>query len=267
MRMNLYLNMTILFSLLLCSLEPTEYISPRSVARKAKQMKESPYFLVICTDAAHFNYDDGLEFLKSWRKHPQGSRKDGTVGHAWIVLSGTLNGQAVFIEGGHSGERGVHSLTYMEEVDFLKKQGDPNPVRALFEPLKDGYFQKGRGCHFPSFAAKIDLTEEQFLMIISFIHPKRYPYKDYSLTGRQCASFAAQVAALAGVNINSEVTLKLPQTFNVGKEKIVLFQDPKFSEITFSTPDVVEQELIRLVLEGKLECALDWYYIPRAVKI
>lgn len=241
-------------------LESTEYLSPRLAARKAVPMKESPFFLVLCTDAPHFNYEDGSRFVQSWRKHPQGARKDGTVGHAWILLGGFLDGKRVYIEGGHSGERGVHNLTYMEGVDALARQGDPNPIRYLFEPLNDGYFEKGPGTHLPTFAAKVDLTQEQFLSIVSFINPRRYPYKTYSLTGRQCASFVVQVAGLAGISIESEVTLNLPATFCFRGESVILYRDERFSKITFSSPDMIEQELIRLVKERKAECALDWYF-------
>ncbi|WP_143406449.1 hypothetical protein [Estrella lausannensis] len=223
-------------------------------------MKPSPCFLVMLVDAPHFDYSDGDLFLRSWRKHPQGGRKDGTVGHAWIYLRGVKDGKVVEIEGGHSGERGVRSLTYMEGVDLLIQRGEKNPVRYLFESLEDGYFESGSGTHRPTFAAKIDLTREQFEAILAYIHPSCYPYKSYSLTGRQCASFVVQVAALADLSITAEVTLPLPKCVRVGRQYFSLYEDEKYSTITFCSPDMVEQELIRRVFEGRAEYALDWYF-------
>jgi len=246
------------------TLHSTEYLCPTRAALKARPMTESPYFLVLCVDAPHFNYEDGLSFLQSWQKHPQGARKDGTVGHSWIMLKGTFRGKPVIIEGGQSGETGFNGKTYMERVAELIEAKDENPARALFEPLADGYFEKGPGTHFPTFAAKIDLTQEQFEALLRYIHPKNHPYERYSLTGNQCASYVAKVAELAGVKIESQVTMPLPSEFYAGGEHVVLYKDPKFSEITFSTPDKIEQELIRLVREGRAECALDWYYIMKA---
>lgn len=246
--------------------QPTSYISPRIVAKRAPPMKESSYFLVILADAPHFDYSDGRRFIRSWRKHPQGGRKDGTVGHAWIYLKGEMGGKPVELEGGHSGERGGRSLTYMEGVDYLISCGEPNPIRYLFEPLEDGYFEPGPGTHSPTFAAKVDLSKEQFEAILAYIHPTRYPYRSYSLTGRQCASFAVQVAALADLMIDAEVILPLPKTVKVGRETFTLYENEKYSSITFCSPDMVEQELIRRVLEGKAECALDWYLNKRVQK-
>lgn len=239
---------------------PTRYLSPRHAVKRWAPMKKTPFFLVILADAPHFDYSDGTRFLRSWRKHPQGGRKDGTVGHAWIYLRGIKHGKVVEIEGGHSGERGRHSLTYMEGVDLLIRKGERNPVSYLFESLEDGYFEAGPGTHRPTFAAKIDLTEEQFEAILAYINPACYPYKSYSLTGRQCASFVVQVAALAGLSIKAEVTLPLPRCVKIGSEVFSFYEDDKYSTITFCSPDMVEQELIRRVIEGKAEYALDWYF-------
>lgn len=216
---------------------------------------ESDYFLIILVDARHIDTSNSQTFLQTMTKHPANGSKEGDVGHAWIYLKG----RDFAIEGGHTGEYGVIRPRYADGMMQYLSQGDHNPVRYLWESLDDGIFQRGCGGHSPTYAAKFDLTQEQYESILTFIHPERYPYKKYSLTGRQCTSFVAQVAALAGIHLPTEVTMKIYPTAKISRERVRLWNDPQYASITFSSPDALEQSLIAAVRRGEAQPALAWY--------
>lgn len=223
---------------------------------QSQEMSESDYFLVILVDARHLDYSNSQRFLQTFTKHPANGSKEGSVGHAWILLKG----KDCIVEGGHTGEYGIIRPRYVDGINQYIVQGDPNPVRYLWEPLNDGVFQKGAGGHTPSYAAKFDITEEQFHSILTFIHPKRYPYENYSLTGRQCTSLVAQVAALADIHLDTEVRMKILQQGKIAGCTIPFWRDPQYAELTFSTPDILEKSLMEKVQHGEAECALSWYF-------
>lgn len=223
-------------------------------------LKESDFFMVLLVDARHLDYSNSQSFLKTITKHPSNGCKDCSVGHAWIYLQGTdEKGRKIVIEGGHSGELGVVKPTYFNGMMELVQNGDENPVRYLWENLGDGFFQEGAGGHPVSFAARIPLNRSQFRNIRHFIDPRNYSYKDYSLTGRQCCSLLAQVAALVDLEMDIEITMKIEQEARVAGQKIKVWNDETFSQITFPSPDALERCLIQLVNRGEAEDATEWY--------
>lgn len=221
-------------------------------------LQETPYFLVVLVAARHLDYSDPHSFFKTLAKHPSDGSKNGDVGHAWIYLQGIYQGELVSLEGGHSGELGQHQPRYMEGVFLRYEEGDVNPISYLWESQKDGFFQIGSGRHAPTFAAKIDLTEAQFLRILKFI--ECYDFSDYAITGNQCCSFAAQVAAFAGLYLDCEISMQVDANMRLGGREICLWSDSAFSEITFSSPDILEKSLMQAVIEERAEYALSWYY-------
>ena len=227
---------------------------------KTSLTESTEYFIVFLVDAKHLDYTNSQTFLKTFTKHPSTGNKECNVGHAWIYLKGMdKNNKSIVIEGGHSGELGVSKLRYVDGISLLAQNNNGNPISYLWEPLNDGFFQQGNGGHNPTFAAKVNLTKQQFWDIYTFIHPKNYPYKEYSLTARQCASFIAQIAALLDICIESEVTLPINQyAFFLG-QKIPLWTDSRYSEITFSSPDIIEKSLFDLVSKGHAESVKYWY--------
>lgn len=222
-------------------------------------MQEDEYFLIILVDARHLDYTQTEKFLHSVAKHPSDGSKTRDVGHAWIYLQGRWQGQLLVIEGGHSGEREEHPPRYFDGIMNYHEAGYANPVEYLWTMREDGFFQKGSGGHRPTFAAKVTLTQEQFCRILRFIHPRHYPYRDYSLIGPQCSSFVTQVADLAGLHLSSYVTMYVAPRVCYEGRVIRLWQDPHYATMTFSTPDVIERSLMRAVREGRAEYALDWY--------
>lgn len=237
-----------------------------------KEMHETPYFLIILVDARHLDYTDNQSFFNTVAKHPDGS-KSRDIGHAWIYLRGVVEGKEVIIEGGHSGERGRIQARYFDgimnyndwgyanptEEEMCHPRYEPNPVKYLWTTQEDGFFQKGSGGHIPTFAAKIDLTEQQFQDIVKFIHPRHYAYHQYALTHHQCSSFVAQVASLADFYFDYEVSLSIqPSVFYRGYQ-IKLWEDPQYAVMIVASPDQIEKSLMEAVREGRAEYALDWY--------
>jgi len=235
-----------------------------------KIMVNSDFYLVFLVDAKHLDYSGSQPFLQTFTKHPDTHSKECNVGHAWIFLKGRdKNGKIITVEGGHSGETGLEKPRYFDGISDLIESHDPNPAKYLQECLEDGFFQQGSGNHIPTFAAKIDLTEQQFQDILTFIDPKNYPYKKYSLTQRQCASFITQIAALIDIELESEITLPIKREMFLGNQKIQLWTDEKYAEITFASPDILEKSLMKLTQHGQLEYALPFFITKkrnRAIK-
>src|SRR5262249_5795288 len=123
--------------------------------------------------------------------------------------------------------------------------------------LHDGYFQEGAGGHTPTFAVKYSLNEQQFQSILSFIIS--YNYREYSLTANQCSTFVAQVANLADHHLDHQITFQIDPEIVLHGEKVPFWTDPYYSQLTISSPDILEKSLMQEVVDGNAEYALDWY--------
>lgn len=233
--------------------------------------KQSDCFLVILTNARHLDYSTNHSFFKTVAKHPDDGCKQGDVGHAWIFLQGVKDGELVYLEGGYSGESGRFQARYfdgvMNNIDYGYANPTPeqmnapryeeNPAKYLWEIQHDGFFQWGPGCHRPTYAAKVNITQEQFELIWTFIN--NYPYREYSLINSQCSSFAAQIASLGGLDLDCEVHIPIDANLKVGKTYLHFWSDPCYSLLTVASPDMIEKGLMEAVQEERAEYALDWY--------
>jgi len=219
-------------------------------------MTISPRFLVLLVSARHLNYSDATTFISTIACHPDGSTR-GDVGHAWIYLEGEYGGERIAIEGGHCGELGVREPRYCDAIMRAEELREANPVCHLWDSLSDGFFQHSDGGHCASFAAKVDLTAEQFSSILKFI--KEYSFSSYSLTGQQCSSFVAQIAAIAGLYVDAAIEISIPSDIYFRGENIHLWSDPAYQSIVFSSPDCLEKALILATRQGKAQNALEWY--------
>lgn len=257
--MKKYFVVILLFLFPACSWKPKtveyqqQYVYLENVKSIPNVIKESEYYIIFLVDAKHLDYTDSQTLLKTFTKHPTNASKECSFGHAWIILKG----KDFFLEGGHSGELGLLKPRYVEGIQDLIQKGDENPISYLWESLEDGFFQKGNGGHNPTFAVKINLTEEEFENIQSFI--KCYPYKHYSLCARQCVTFIKQIAAIININFHTDFTLPLKKYLKIQSQNYPLWSDDQYSSITFSSPETLERSLIKLVLIGKGENALKWY--------
>ncbi len=237
----------------------------------SRQLRESDYFLVLAVEARHLDYTDNHSFLKTLAKHPSDGSKSGDVGHAWIYLQGMLEGECVYLEGGHSGELGIVQAKYFEGImnyidygyanpsccDLKHPRYEPNPIKYLWDTLQDGFFQQGAGRHQPTFAAKVDITCAQFQQILNFINT--YDFTNYAITRNQCSSFVAQVASLAGLELECQVTMSIDSQICIANENITLWNDPCYAQLTISSPDILERSLMAAVNEGRAENATCWY--------
>jgi hypothetical protein len=204
-----------------------------------------PYFIVFLVSARKLDTTSLPKFYHTLAKHPN-------VGHAWIYLQGDG-----ILEGGHSGERGIDQPRYADGVMDHLEWGVKNPVRYLWSSQVDGFFQAGNGGHKPTFAAKVDLTKQQYEQILAFI--KSYPFQEYSLTKNQCCTFLKQMGAIIGLDLEVEAFLKIDQWVILDGRRYQMWEDPCYSTLVFSSPDVLEASLKRLVKEGKAQSALGWY--------
>lgn len=231
----------------------------------------SPCFIVFLVDARHLDYTDNRSFFKTVAKHPSDGCKHGDVGHSWIYLQGEVDGQTVFIEGGHTGETGCRQAPYFDGIMNYLDYGyasptaeqralpryEPNPIKYLWETQRDGFFQWGAGNHRPTFAARVELSHDSFLRILAFV--QRYNYSAYALTGNQCSSFMAQVASLAGLELECEVTMQIAPQVHVGGRCMRLWEDPGYAQLTIATPDILEKSLMQAVRHGYATDAMAWY--------
>ncbi len=200
--------------------------------------KESCPHLYV--DAKGLDYSSTESFIRSM------SLNDGEVGHAWL----TLRFKDKVITGGHSGERGITQLRYCDAIQNNLDTGCQNPIQCLWEPQKDGFFQAGSGGHKATYSLKIPLTDATAKKIIKFI--QNYPFMEYSLTGNQCTAFCVQAAAIAGVYLEDRVTLPLSQYVRLKGKRYKLWSDPTFREISFSSPDILQESMKKFSWRRKL---------------
>jgi hypothetical protein len=193
-------------------------------------------------------------------KHPSDGSKNSDVGHSWVLLK-----TPCFVwEGGHSGETGEGQPRYFEGVALLAESGDENPIRYLWAIQKNGFLEAGSGDHFPTFAVKFDITEDQAAAIQNFL--RSYPYENYSMS-HNCCTLVAEVGRIIGLDLETEVAIYIPESVQMGSEAIPLRRCEDYSVIHVSSPDRLEKSL----RESEGEAALDWYkshyYCPWPKKI
>ena len=218
---------------------------------------EDEYSLLVLVEARHLDYSSPEAFFTSMHYGlllPQ----DPTIGHAWIKLSGKINGKPWTFEGGHTGEFGLTAPKYFDEVVRLSfETSDPNPAKYLFSSLPDGYLQKGPGGHFPTLVVAFPLTKEEFLNLYRFI--QKYDFTQWSLQNHQCVHFVQACLGTIGVPIFCTQTLHLPHEFIWKNERIRLWQDAEYGELTLATPDALEKALFQEVLKKRALIAMKWY--------
>lgn len=203
------------------------------------------YFIVFLVNARKLDTSSLPRFYHTLVKYPN-------VGHAWIYLQGDN-----VLEGGHSGERGVDQPRYADGVMDHLEWGVKNPVRYLWCSQCDGFFQGGNGGHKPTFAAKVDINKQQYELIKNFI--KSYPFQEYSITKNQCCTFLQQIGALIGIELDVEARLTIDQWIILDGRRYQMWEDPRYSTLVFSSPEVLEGSLKRLVREGKAQDVIGWY--------
>ena len=221
-------------------------------SRLCSPSMEKPY-LVVLVDARRLDYTCASSFFRTLTKHPSDGSKNSDVGHAWIYLAGEEEESEL----GHSGELGEALPRYFEGVEYLLQSGDPDPIRYLWCDLQDGFCQKGNGGHRPTYAAKFSLSQEEYQHLRQMI--RDYDFSGYSLTVHQCTHFVELILKEIGINVDAEIVVIIPEMLKMGNGKVRLRTNSRYREMSLSTPDMLERELVRLVSEGRAEDVRGWY--------
>jgi len=109
--------------------------------------------------------------------------------------------------------------------------------------------------------AKVNITKDQFERIVRFIDADTYTFENFSIIDKQCTTFVVKLAAMVGLKLDHMVTVKIDGEITVSGQKYRLWTNPKYSKITFASPDKLEASLRRAVAGGNAEYALDWYAV------
>lgn len=236
----------------------------------AREPRATPHYLVLLVHAIGLDYQNEANLLRALYKN---QRKGGFIGHAWVLLSGFENGRREVVEAGIS-PKGAGSLEFFRGVLHLAEYGyvdpsdeqkthpryEPDPISYLWWDQGNGYLQPASEFSLrPTYAAKVDLNREQYRRIKARLDPELPSHRSFQLTGQQCSSFVAELAALAGVILKHQVTIPIPREAQVNGRRVRLWTDPKYSSITLSTPDVIQEDMKRLVASGRAVDALSWY--------
>ena len=67
--------------------------------------------------------------------------------------------------------------------------------------------------------------------------------------------------------MGDKITFTIKPFLKLQGEVLTLWNDPKYSQITISSPDILEKSLIEAVETGRAEEALDWYLETHPIPI
>jgi hypothetical protein len=210
-------------------------------------------FLAILVDAKGIDYSTPERFLRTLHRHPHGGKHEHSIGHSWLILGGPER----TIECGQTGEFGVARPRYYESVFAALQRHDPEPLAYLWTDLDDGIYQAGAGGHKPSVAVLFPISKSEYEAVYSFIN--HHDYKPFSVREHVCTHFVAEAAARAGIWLGHRMTLNIPKTIVFRGRSFDLWTNPKFSLLTFGSPDTLEKSLKLAVRRGIGKDVLDWY--------
>lgn len=215
----------------------------------------SCYVFTIKVDAAGFDYSSPQNLVRSMAKNSRKGRR--TVGHTWV----RLEGGGYLAEGGHSGETGepglnpritnpnflwysagVAALNLGESMSGVSEADPANPIRWLRYIYEDGHWAEGSGGHKKvTSECSWCLTASEFEVVKRVIGGLQAGggalLRAYGLTGKQCTSTAADIAAAGGINLDPFIDMTFPSTVDVGKFTVRLWNDPAYSSLRFALPD------------------------------
>lgn len=212
-----------------------------------------PYFVAFCVEALHLDYASPQRLFQTVAKHPENGRKEGQVGHAWVVLKG----EGLF-EGGLSGELGEFKPRYMEGLLQLVEEGDPNPIRYFLEDLEDGFCQRGNGGHWPSLVAWVPLSQEQYREMERCLL-EEFDFSSYQISSHHCCSLVGRLAAILGWELEDSVLISITPTVSLGGKEVSLWTEEHFSQIRVGSVDALEKSLGQIQKEGRAFCGKRWY--------
>jgi hypothetical protein len=196
------------------------------------------YRLVLLTGSIGVDVPNGHLHVSGG--HRTGLLKVTETGHSWVILESP----------GKRIECGLtpKSRNWFGGVSKLQKEGDPDPISYLWRDLPDGKRHGHlRGFH-PSFAAAVNLTEEQYAAIAKFIDG--FDFRTFNLMKHECTTFTVETARQVGLELDYQLEIDIPRTARLLGKDYRVWTDPQYSELEIATPDVLERSLRDLAKQG-----------------
>ena len=206
---------------------------------------DAGYYLYIMTEASNWDFSEARSLLFTIWLRP--------TSHSWIMLENPEKR----LEFGQAGNLGRLKPRYNEGVAQRVRDGDPNPIGYLWQTMTDGHLQTGKPDRPPTFVWKIPVTRLKYKRIYDFVSERSY--YQFDLRTNNCTDMVSQAAELAGINLIHRIRLTLPPEAEVWGRKQRIWTDPQYRVLEFSTPQVLEADLRRLVQFGIGSDATEWY--------
>lgn len=162
------------------------------------------------------------------------------TGHSWLILERPDKR----VEVGHTPNRPV----LLNGVKSLAEKGDPNPVSYLWQELRIGRRHGHLSGLRPTFVLRLPLTTEQHESIERLL--ATYDFVRFGLVGHDCSDLVVQAARLAGVEVDYQVDITLPETKLLYGRVYRFWTDEKYRELIIACPDVLEASLRRLAQQN-----------------
>jgi hypothetical protein len=197
------------------------------------------YSLYIAVAAIGLDVSTGKSRLltRTQGGHPS---KRTVTGHSWLILE--RPGKR--IEVGHTPDRPI----LLNGVKRLAEQGDPNPVSYLWRELLIGRRHGHLTGLRPTFVLRLPLTKEQYESAERLL--ETYDFDRFAVVGHDCSDLVVQAARLAGVEVDYQVVITLPQTTLLRGRVYRLWTDEKYRDLIIACPDVLEASLRRLAQQN-----------------
>jgi hypothetical protein len=216
-------------------------VADRPAAHDPATSSDSGYQLVVMTSSPPLNLNSLQGLAASLRKNTR-FKGDRTFGHAWLRLTSPERS----IECGHTGDAGIEVESYEKSLARRLREGGPDPVACLWQPLNDGARQEGSGGFIPTLAAARELAAEEFEVIWRYV--ESYDFRCYSLRGPQCTSFVQGALECIGLYYDATIAIPVDQRQVFDGRHIQFWSDPQYRQLDIPMPHA---------LEGKLRAAID----------
>lgn len=196
------------------------------------------YRLVLLTGSIGVDVPNGHLHVSGG--HRRSLFKGTETGHSWVILESPRKR----IECGLT----QSSQNWFDGVRKLQKEGNPDPISYLWRDLPDGKRHGHLTGFHPSFAAAVNLTEEQYAAIARFI--AGFEFRTFNLMKHECTNFTVETARLVGLELDYQLEIDIPPTAHLFGKDYRVWTDPQYSKLEIATPDVLERSLRELAKQG-----------------